>query len=262
MDTWNPGQYEKFQHEREQPFVDLLALIQAAPAMRVIDLGCGTGKLTRRLHQTLAARETVGVDRSERMLEAAERDPHQDGLRFELGTVESFSADDEYDLIFSNAVFHWIEDHEGLVARLIRALRPGGQLAFQMPAMHRHPSHVVADALASVAPFGRALNGWHRPQPVLEPEDYARLLFRAGIANPKVRVVIYPHVLASRDDVVEWMKGTLLTEYEKHFRPEVFEEFLAAYRQRLVAQLEDARPFFFPFRRILVWGQRSDPRSG
>ena len=45
-DTWDPAQYDKFQREREQPFFDLLAMVRPAPAMQVVDLGCGTGKLT------------------------------------------------------------------------------------------------------------------------------------------------------------------------------------------------------------------------
>ena len=55
-----------------------------------------------------------------------------------------------------------------------------------------------------------------------------------------MRLIIYPHVLASRDEVVEWLKGTLMTEYEKRLTPEQFAGFLAAYRARLLPQLEDA----------------------
>ena len=47
IDSWDPRQYDKFQREREQPFYDLLGLVRPAPRMRVVDLGCGTGKLTR-----------------------------------------------------------------------------------------------------------------------------------------------------------------------------------------------------------------------
>jgi trans-aconitate 2-methyltransferase len=257
MDTWNPTQYSKFQREREQPFFDLLALIRPAAGMRIVDLGCGTGNLTRLLHHALNARETVGVDRSERMLDEARREGRPAGLRFEVATIESFDGRDEYDLILSNAAFHWVEDHDALIRRLFAALRPGGQLAFQVPAMHETASHTLADGLTTAEPFRSSFAGWTRPQPVLEPDRYARLLFRTGFADPRVSLVIYPHVLDSRDEVVEWMKGTLLTEYEKRLTPEQFTAFADTYRERLIPQLQDDRPFFFPFRRILCWGQKS-----
>jgi trans-aconitate 2-methyltransferase len=256
MDTWNPDQYGKFQEEREQPFLDLLALIQPAPSLRIVDLGCGTGSLTRQLHEVLHAHETVGVDRSERMLEVARREPLSRGLRFEAGTIEAFHGDAAWDLIFSNAAFHWVEDHEALVRRLFAALKPGGQLAFQVPAMHDSPSHTLPDLLARSDGFAEAFGHWQRPQPVLEPQQYARLLFRAGFSQPKVRLIVYPHVLASREQVVDWMKASLLTGYEKRLQPGQFAEFTALYRDRLLPLLEPDRPFLFPFKRILCWGRK------
>ena len=59
---WNPAQYERFRDERARPFFDLLDLVQPRPEMRVVDLGCGTGELTRELHRRLSARETIGID--------------------------------------------------------------------------------------------------------------------------------------------------------------------------------------------------------
>ena len=70
-DVWNPDQYGKFRAERAAPFHDLLALVEPVPAPRVVDLGCGTGDLTRVAHERLGARETVGVDSSPAMLERA-----------------------------------------------------------------------------------------------------------------------------------------------------------------------------------------------
>src|SRR5207245_2913265 len=123
IDTWDPRQYDKFQREREQPFYDLLALVHRSPGMRIVDLGCGTGKLTRVLHDRLEARETVGVDRSEKMLEPARSDTLPNGLRFEVGTIESFAeragrGAERVDLIFSNAAYHWVDDHDALLRRL------------------------------------------------------------------------------------------------------------------------------------------------
>jgi trans-aconitate 2-methyltransferase len=257
IDTWNPIQYAKFQREREQPFTDLLALVQPSAAMTVVDLGCGTGSLTRRLHDALKARQTVGVDRSERMLAVARTEHATTGLRFDTGLIETFQAHSEYDLIFSNAAFHWVEDHEALVGRLFAALKAGGQLAFQLPAMHETLTHAIPDELAASPRFRDAFGGWTRPQPVLRPEEYSTLLFHVGFAEPKVHLTIYPHVLPSRADVVEWIKGSLLTEYEKHLTAEEFGRFTDAYREALLPRLPDERPFFFPFKRIFCWGRKA-----
>jgi trans-aconitate 2-methyltransferase len=260
-DTWDPAQYDKFQREREQPFHDLLELIQPRAGMRVVDLECGTGKLTGTLHERLSAGETMGIDRSDSMLASARSGVRRPGLHFSVGTIEAFVAEPSsaagWDLIFSNAALHWVDDHEALIARLAGLLAPSGQLAFQVPAQHDALPHRVADELAAVEPFASAFGGWRRSQPVLEPDEYARLLYRCGFAAPKVRLIVYPHVLASREDVVEWVKGTLLTVYKRQLRADVYDEFVREYRLRLLARLEDANPYFYPFKRILCWGQRS-----
>ena len=262
IDTWDPRQYDKFQREREQPFYDLLALVNRSPGMRVVDLGCGTGKLTRVLHERLEARDTIGVDSSEKMLGPARADTLPHGLRFEVGTIEAFAEHaergaDRVDLIFSNAAYHWVDDHDTLLRRLASGLAPGGQLAFQVPAQHQDPTHVTADELAEAEPFRTALEGWRRIHSVQSPERYARILYRCGFADPNVRLMVYPHVLTTRDAVVEWMKGTLLTEYARHLPAALFERFVEEYRARLLPQLDAAEPYFFPFKRILCWGQRA-----
>jgi trans-aconitate 2-methyltransferase len=256
MDPWNPDQYAKFLTEREQPFADLVALVRPAPEMRVVDLGCGTGRLTKRLHAYLQASETLGLDRSPRMLAAA-ADVSSDGLRFEQRDIAAFPDNGEsYDLIFSNAALQWVDDHDDVFQRLARGLAANGQLAVQMPAMHDDPSHEVAQEISDIEPFRSAFGGWRRSQPVLSPEAYARLLFRLGFRDPIVRLIVYPHVLSGPDDVVEWMKGTLLAEYSRHLPPDLFDAFLDEYRRRLCARVDAGRPFFFPFKRILLWAKK------
>jgi trans-aconitate 2-methyltransferase len=259
-DTWDPAQYDRFQREREQPFFDLLSLVRRRPDMRVVDLGCGTGALTRRLHEQLAARETVGIDRSENMLAGTTGSARPSGLRFEAGTIESFVTpppSSQWDLIFSNAALHWAPDHERLIERLAAMLAPGGQLAFQVPAQHDTLTHTIADELAAAEPFRSALGGWTRSHSVLAPDSYARLLYRSGFSEPRVQLIVYPHILPSRDEVVEWVKGTMLTAYKRRLPENVYDRFVDEYRARLLPRLDDSRPFFYPFKRILCWGQRS-----
>jgi trans-aconitate 2-methyltransferase len=243
--SWDPAQYERFKDERAQPFRDLVSLIEHRPHMRIADLGCGTGELTRELHEELAASETIGIDSSETMLQKASS---SGTLHFQRGDIESFTTDGPFDLVFSNAAVHWIPDHERLFARLVSLLAPHGQLAVQMPANHDHPSHYIAAELATS--FGiepRTVN-------VLPPESYAALLHRFGFARQHVRLQVYGHVLPSTEDVVEWTKGSTLTPYREALSVARYEEFLSEYAARLMGVLGDARPYFYTFKRVLMWG--------
>jgi trans-aconitate 2-methyltransferase len=253
-DTWSPEQYERFHDERSRPFLDLLGLVRGRPGMRAVDLGCGTGELTRLLHERLQAGETLGLDSSDAMLERS--GPFAGGgLRFERGDIADFAAEGRYDLVFSNAALHWLPRHEALFARLTAALAPGGQLAVQVPANFDHPSHVVAAEVASEPPFAAALGGHTHATNVLAPEEYARLLERLGYAEQHVRLQVYGDRLAARDEVVDWVQGSLLTHYRRGLPAALWPSFLARYRERLLPRLEDIRPYFFTFKRVLLWGR-------
>lgn len=262
---WSPDAYERFRDERSAPFFDLLALVRACPAMRVVDLGCGTGALTRKLHDRLGGASTLGIDSSAEMLARAAEHATA-ALRFERHDIAAFLASDPgaYDLVFSNAALHWIEGHEALFAKLARAVAPSGQLAVQMPANADHPSHVVAAELAREAPFAEHMAGKIRATwPVLAPERYADLLHAHGFAEQHVRLQVYGHLLASPADVVAWVEGTLLTEHRAALPPELWPLFLARYRERLLPRLAPSgaepahmRAYFFPFKRVLLWARR------
>ena len=253
--TWNPEQYDRFRAERQQPFHDLVALVRPRPDMRVVDLGCGTGETTHILHQRLGARDTLGLDSSETML-AKSAAYAGGGLHFARGDIATFAADAAYDLVFSNAALHWLPDHPALFGRLAAALAPGGQLAVQMPYNFDHPSHVVAAAVARQEPYRSALEGWAVEQPVLPPQVYAKLLHTLGFAEQHVRLQVYGHILDSRDGVLEWVKGTLLTEYERRLPAPLWPAFLETYRERLLPELDAERPYFYAFKRVLLWGCR------
>ena len=250
---WDPDQYHRFRSEREAAFDDLLALLHPAPGGRVVDLGCGTGELTVRLHDRVGAGETMGVDRSAAMLERARHNAVR-GVRFELGDIGAFGDVAAWDVVAANASLHWVPDHPTALGRWVRGLRPGGQLAVQLPANADHPSHLVAAEVA--AEFAPAFGGDPPPDPVrnvLAPERYAELLDALGFADQHVRLQVYGHRLASTDDVVEWVKGTGLTRFRARLDEVAYERFLAAYRARLLARLGDHRPYFYAFKRILIW---------
>ena len=250
-DNWNPKQYDLFKQERQQPFFDLLNMITTdKPIGRAVDLGCGTGELTQILHTKLRIGQTLGIDRSKAMLEkAAELQNRQ--LRFGEEFIETWADLNGVDLIFSNAALQWASNHSTLIPHLLKSLNPAGQIAIQVPANHDHISHILAAEIAAEARFRDELGGYIRTSPVLLVEDYASLLYQEGLTSITCFMKVYGHRLKHPRDVIEWVRGTMLTDYQSRLPPEVYESFLKEYSKRLLAVLGDKEGYFYPFKRIL-----------
>jgi trans-aconitate 2-methyltransferase len=255
LDVWDPEQYELFRKERGQAFADLVSLVQPTERMRVVDLGCGTGERTRELHAKLSARETVGVDSSAAMLEKC-RAHETPGLSFVRSDLADYDPPSRVDLLFSNAALHWLPDHRTLLPHVARLVAPGGQIAVQVPANDDQPSHTVAARVAGEEPFRTALRGFVMHPSVLRPERYASLLWESGFRDLHVRLQVYTHELGAPEDVVDWVKGTLLNAYRQRLEPALYEEFLARYAELLLREVQGGTPFLFTFKRILMWGRR------
>jgi trans-aconitate 2-methyltransferase len=256
---WDPAQYERFAAERAQPFWDLVDLIHRGAIERAVDLGCGTGALTVSAAERLGIGHMTGIDNSPAMLEVAESRGRVE-VEFQYGDISRWTSDGDHDLVLANAALQWVPDHRAVLERWVAALAPEGQIAVQVPANHDHPSHVASADVASREPFISALGGTPPPDPVaanvLAPAEYAELLYELGIAEPHVRLQVYPHVFGSSADVVEWTRGTSLTRFFKRLPVELHEPFIEAYRDELLDRIGRHQPYFYAFKRILMWGRR------
>jgi trans-aconitate 2-methyltransferase len=252
-DAWSPAQYEKFKAQRSQPFFDLMNMLEKTPSPRVIDLGCGTGELTAELHQHLKAKETIGTDSSQEMLNKAKAF-ESPSVHFEKSDIESWNAPESFDIIFSNAALQWCNDHKKIFAALKKSLRKNGQLAVQMPMNHDYPTHTLATQMSSEETWKSKL-GTYEKNNLLKVEEYAELLFKLGFKEQKVLLRVYDHELESREGVIEWVKGTLLTYFKSRLSEQDYETFLTTYKRRLFELLPDDKPFFYPFKRVLIWAK-------
>ena len=241
---WNPDKYHQFKSQRSAPFDDLLKLVDKRSGMRVVDLGCGTGELTRRLADSLPESDVLGIDASPQMLERTEAYARP-GLRFESGDLAKLQR--KWDLIVSNAALQWSERHEELIPYLFSCLNPGGQIVVQVPSNHGGPTHLVILDVAGREPFRTRLTGWTRQSPVLPIETVTSLLFREGAQEILAFDRIYPHVLENADSVVEWISGTALVPYFERLG-DLKEEFIETLRIELRAAFP-GEPVFYPFRR-------------
>ena len=247
-DAWNPEQYNRFAAERERPFWDLVAHLEPRESARVVDLGCGDGRLTQALGQHLGAASVLGFDSSASMLKGAQR--YADATtHFARGDLATWSGEG-VDVVLANASLQWVDDHPAVLSRWMGSLGPGGQLAVQIPANGDHPSHLVCGELAAEL-LGE---GDHVAQNVLAPEDYAIVLASLG-ASVDVTLRVYLHELASSEELVEWMKGTALTRFRQRLSAEDYDELVSEYRRRLLSRVGEHAPYLFTFKRILMYAR-------
>jgi trans-aconitate 2-methyltransferase len=256
-DAWNPLQYARFRAERAAPFEDMMALVEPTRGMNVIDLGCGNGELTARLAERLPDARVFGVDTSEAMLAEAERHaaPRVTFARGDIADVSALALS-RYELVFSHAALHWVPDHARWMPSLLAAMKPGAQLAIQMPHNFAQPSHTAAVRVASSAPFRERLAG-ARPPGSLEMEAYAEMLFRHGFGETTCFEKIYGHLFARSRDVVEWNKGTLLTAFLPRLDEAGRDAFVAAYEGELLAEIGEHSPHLYTMRRMLLWARKA-----
>ncbi|MFF2484163.1 class I SAM-dependent methyltransferase [Paenibacillus sp. NPDC058071] len=121
--TWKPETYDRHLAFVSQLGQGALELLAPKKGERILDLGCGTGDLTKQIAESGAI--VSGMDYSESMIAAARS--KFPGLPFHVGNGEQFQTDEPFDAVFSNAALHWMKGADGAIASVWNSLRPGGR---------------------------------------------------------------------------------------------------------------------------------------
>ena len=129
--SWDAGTYDRVSDVQDAWADVVLQRLELRGDERVLDAGCGSGRVTRKLLDRLPSGHVVGLDASPEMIEHARAALPAERVTLGVADLADFTIDAPVDAVFSNAVFHWIPDHDALFACLRRALRPGGRLVAQ-----------------------------------------------------------------------------------------------------------------------------------
>jgi trans-aconitate 2-methyltransferase len=225
--SWSPSLYLQFGDERTRPARDLLAQVPLPSARLIVDVGCGPGNSTRLLADRFRDARVIGLDSSAAMLaEARSALPH---LEFIQADASAWLPDPDTDLVFANAIYQWIPDHLVRLPRLVDALRPGAVLAVQMPDNLSEPTHrLMQDVARNPRWMDRLVDAARAPLP--PARVYYDALKRVA-RHVDIWHIVYNHVLAGADAIVDWVRGTGLRPFLDPLTLEERSEFLSAYRQ-------------------------------
>lgn len=247
---WDPARYLTYADERGRPFVELIARVGATHPRRVVDLGCGPGNLTALLAARWPRADVLGLDSSEEMIATARAGAA--GPTYEVGDLRAWSPEPgSVDVLVSHATLQWVPGHLELLPTLVRAVRPGGWLALQVPGNHDEPSHRLRAELAAHPPYAEHTRDVAAPASH-DPAVYLEALSALG-CDVDAWETTYLHVLRGEDPVFTWVSGTgarpTIQALPDDLRADFEVDFKAALRE---AYPERDGRVVLPFRRVFV----------
>ncbi|MFY1046804.1 methyltransferase domain-containing protein [Chryseobacterium sp. GP-SGM7] len=252
---WNPEIYNQFKDIRYQPFFDLAENISPEYLEKAIDIGCGTGEQTKILSEKFENTTFLGIDSSEEMLEKSFSFENKK-LIFRKQTIEElYGSNEKWDLIFSNAALQWSDHHEKLFPKLLSLLSEKGQFAVQMPVQSENILNRILFQLASEEPYKTQLQNWNRVSSVLSLDEYAKMMFDAGLENLNISIKVYPIIADDAEKLFQFISGSALIPYLERLDDEQKEKFTTEYKRRISEKFEKF-PAIYSFKRILIYGRK------
>jgi trans-aconitate 2-methyltransferase len=177
---WDATSYDRVSTPQVEMARAVLERLPLRGDETVLDAGCGSGRVTALLLDRLPDGHVVAVDSAPSMVEHAREALPPDRATVLCQSLTELTLGEPVDAAFSNAVFHWIADHERLFQRLSAALKPGARLVAQcggkgnIDAFRR-----LADEVAAEPPYAEHMTGFRGPWNYASPEETEALLIAA-----------------------------------------------------------------------------------
>ncbi len=252
MSHWDAEHYLKYGDERTRPASDLAARVRTVEPAVIADLGCGPGNSTQILRDRWPQSDTIGIDNSPQMIEAAIRAfPEQNWL---LADVAQWTSSGPVDLIYSNAALQWLPDHGALLPRLFGMVAAGGALAFQIPSSTYATVRTLIHDISIRTAWSERMNAPRNALTMESPAFYYDALVKIA-TSLDIWETEYSHVMESAAAIVDWISSTGLRPFLAALDTDAERnEFTAELHQRVrdAYQVRADGKVLFPFRRTFV----------
>jgi trans-aconitate methyltransferase len=236
---WNAADYAANSAVQLSWARELIARLHLRGDERVLDVGCGDGKITAEIARAVPHGSVVGVDASAEMIAfawktfPAKKNPN---LKFQIMDARKIKFARQFDLFFSNAALHWVDDHESILRGAAAVLKPGGRLIVSCGGKGN-----AQDVFVALRPEMR-LKRWRQffrrleaPYFFYRPAEYEKWLPRFGFKTKSVKLSPKNAVYQGRDGLATWLRTTWLP-YVQRVPENEREEFIAAVTGRYLAK--------------------------
>ncbi|XOF34078.1 MAG: class I SAM-dependent methyltransferase [Candidatus Electrothrix sp. YB6] len=217
--SWDAEDYARHSSAQQSWARELISKLDLQGNEAVLDIGCGDGRITAEIAQLLPQGEILGVDSSADMLELAREKFSWStfpNLSFQQRDARELTCEAEFDVIFSNAALHWLQDHRPVLIGISRALKIGGRILLQMAGKGNAASILtVLDELILAKEWQQYFVDFTFPYGFYGPELYTVWLKEAGLHPVRVELIPKDMSYAERAGLEGWVRTTWLPYTEQ-----------------------------------------------
>jgi trans-aconitate 2-methyltransferase len=212
--VWDAADYERHSAAQQAWARELLAKLALRGDERLLDIGCGDGKVTAEIASFLPAGHAVGIDSAASMVWLARaRRPagERPNLSFCLADALDLPFCGGFDVAFSNAALHWVHDHRRVLRGISRSLRAGGRVLLQMGGRGNADGIVSSLAEMMRQPEWRAyFSGFAFPYAFYAPGEYLPWLEEARLFPLRVELISKDMTHDGAAGLEGWLRTTWL----------------------------------------------------
>jgi trans-aconitate methyltransferase len=210
MSEWNASDYAKNSTAQATWARELIAKLNLRGEESILDVGCGDGKITAELAQSVQHGYVLGIDGSRNMIDYAQTQYSLvPNLQFVQMDARQIVVDRPFDLIFSNAALHWVDDQPAFLKGAYQALRPGGRLIFSCGGRGNAAEFFkVFQQLQQQLPWQPYLTNFQSPTYFHDDRDYFNWLLEAGFQPLNVALVPRDMTHDGKSGLAGWIRTT------------------------------------------------------
>jgi trans-aconitate 2-methyltransferase len=217
--NWNAQDYEKHSQAQQKWARELIGKLSLSGSEDVLDLGCGDGKVTAEISKVVSNGSVIGIDNSSSMIMLATKQYPIDkylNLSFELMDACDLVFENCFDVIFSNAVLHWIKNHKPVVRGLFKSLKPGGKILLQMGGKGGASLYIsILDEILLLPEWQSYFKDFEFPYSFLGVEEYEGMLFEAGFQINRLELIPKDMIHAGKEKFEGWIRTTWMPYIER-----------------------------------------------